>query len=40
MFSSSDMTFLGLEYEALDYRAALPFLLMLPGSLTMNEAAA
>ncbi len=28
---------LGLEYEALDYRAALPFLLMLPGAISMNE---
>lgn len=28
---------LGLEYEVLDYGAALPFLLMLPGSITMNE---
>ena len=28
---------LGLEYETLDYRAALPFLLMLPGSLIMNQ---
>lgn len=36
----TNIRLLGLEYEALDYRAALPFLLMLPGSLTMNEAAA
>jgi Fic family protein len=28
---------LGLEYESLDYSKALPFLLMLPGSLTINE---
>ena len=28
---------LGLEYDTLDYSAALPFLLMLPGSITMNE---
>ncbi len=28
---------LGLEYDTLDYGAALPFLLMLPGSLSMNE---
>ncbi|MBL0310418.1 MAG: Fic family protein [Bacteroidetes bacterium] len=28
---------LGLEYEALDYSKALPFLLMLPQSLTLNE---
>lgn len=28
---------LGLEYEALDYSKALPFLLMLPQSLTINE---
>lgn len=28
---------LGLEYGSLDYGAALPFLLMLPGSITMNE---
>lgn len=28
---------LGLEYEALDYTKALPFLLMLPQSLTINE---
>jgi Fic family protein len=28
---------LGLEYDALDYGAALPFLLMLPGAITMNE---
>ena len=28
---------LGLEYETLDYGAALPFLLMLPASLTMHE---
>jgi Fic family protein len=28
---------LGLEYEALDYSKALPFLMMLPQSLTINE---
>lgn len=28
---------LGLEYETLDYSKALPFLLMLPQSLTINE---
>lgn len=28
---------LGLEYEALDYSKALPFLMMLPQSLTLNE---
>lgn len=28
---------LGLEYDALDYGAALPFLLMLPRSLTITE---
>jgi len=28
---------LGLEYETLDYANALPFLLMLPQSLTINE---
>jgi Fic family protein len=28
---------LGLEYEILDYGAALPFLLMLPETLNMNE---
>ena len=28
---------LGLEYETLDYGAALPFLLLLPGSLSMNK---
>lgn len=27
---------LGLEYESLDYGAALPFLLMLPGAISMN----
>jgi len=30
---------LGLEYETLDYSAALPFLLMLPASLTLNLSA-
>jgi len=33
----TNIRLLGLEYDALDYGAALPFLLMLPGSLTMNE---
>ena len=28
---------LGLEYEGLDFSAALPFLLMLPHSLTLNN---
>lgn len=33
----TNIRLLGLEYEALDYGAALPFLLMLPGSLTLKE---
>jgi Fic family protein len=28
---------LGFEYDALDYGAALPFLLMLPGKISVNE---
>jgi hypothetical protein len=28
---------LGLEYETLDYSKALPFMLMLPQSLTINK---
>jgi len=33
----SNIRLLGLEYDALDYGAALRFLMMLPGSLAMNE---
>ncbi len=33
----SNIRLLGLEYDALDYGSALPFLLVLPGSLTLNE---
>lgn len=28
---------LGLEYDATDYGEAMPFLLMLPGGIAMNE---
>ena len=34
-----NLRLLGLEYEELDYSKALPFLLMLPGSVFLNSAA-
>jgi Fic family protein len=34
----NNIRLLGLEYELLDYTKAIPFLLMLPQSLTINEA--
>ena len=33
----NNVRMLGLEYEGLDFSAALPFLLMLPHSLTLNN---
>ena len=33
----NNLRVLGLEYETLDYSKALPFLLMLPNSLVINE---
>jgi Fic family protein len=33
-----NLRMLGLEYEALDYSKALPFLMMLPQSIMINEA--